>query len=395
MKSQILFKNFNIIKNGVILKNASLLIENDRIKHIGYNIPDSVEIIDGKGELYLSPGFIDIHVHGGGGYDYMDGIADEYIKIAEHHAKHGTTSLFPTTVSASREELIASINAYEESKSSKTGAKMLGIHLEGPYIALSQKGAMDEEYIRNPIREEYEELLSLSDDIKRITIAPELDGAIELGSYMQSRGVLPSIGHTDAICEDVYRAYREGNYRLMTHLYSAMSMTRRIDAFRYAGVVEAAYLIDDMYVEAIADGVHLPKDLLKLIYKIKGADRIALITDAMRGSGMTEGVALLGSRKSGRKVLIEDGVAKLFDKTAFAGSIATTDRLVRTMINIAEVPLVESIKMMTETPAKIMNIYNERGSLDVGKYADIVAFDDDINVKFTMVEGELVFNLND
>lgn len=394
MKSQILFKNFNIIKNGVILKNASLLTENDRIKHIGYNIPDAAHIIDGKGELYLSAGFIDIHVHGGGGYDYMDGIADEYIKIAEHHARHGTTSLFPTTVAASREELITSINAYEQSKSSTTGAKMLGIHLEGPYIALSQKGAMDEEYIRNPIREEYEELLGLSDDIKRITIAPELDGAIELGSYMQSRGVLPSIGHTDAICEDVYRAYRDGNYRLMTHLYSAMSMTRRIDAFRYAGVVEAAYLIDDMYVEAIADGVHLPKDLLNLIYKIKGSDRIALVTDAMRGSGMTEGVALLGSRKSGREVLIEDGVAKLFDKTAFAGSIATTDRLVRTMINIAEVPLVESIKMMTETPAKIMNIYNERGSLDVGKYADIVVFDDDINVKMTMVEGNMLFNMN-
>jgi len=385
-----LFKNFNIIKSGQILQNASLLVDGDRIKHIGYNIPECDNVINGNGELYLSAGFIDIHVHGGGGYDYMDADADEYVAIAKHHAKHGTTALFPTTVSASREELIDSLAAYDKAKSAVNCAKMLGIHLEGPYIAMSQKGAMDEKYIRNPIPEEYEELLSLSDDIKRITIAPELDGAVELGKYMSSRGIIPSIGHTDAICEDVYRAYRDGNYRLMTHLYSAMSLTRRIGINRFAGVVEAAYLIDDMYVEAIADGVHLPKDLLQLIYKIKGADRIALVTDAMRASGMESGEAILGSRKNGRIAIIEDGVAKLPDKTAFAGSIATTDRLARTMTKIAEVPLVNTIKMLTETPAKIMNIYGDRGSLDIGKFADIVVFDDDINVKLTIVEGTVI-----
>ena len=385
-----LFKNFNIIKSGQILQNASLLVDGDRIKHIGYNIPECDNVINGNGELYLSAGFIDIHVHGGGGYDYMDADAAEYVAIAKHHAKHGTTALFPTTVSASREELIDSLAAYDKAKSAVNCAKMLGIHLEGPYIAMSQKGAMDEKYIRNPIPEEYEELLSLSDDIKRITIAPELDGAVELGKYMSSRGIIPSIGHTDAVCEDVYRAYRDGNYRLMTHLYSAMSLTRRIGINRFAGVVEAAYLIDDMYVEAIADGVHLPKDLLQLIYKIKGADRIALITDAMRASGMESGEAILGSRKNGRIAIIEDGVAKLPDRTAFAGSIATTDRLARTMTKIAEVPLVNTIKMLTETPAKIMNIYGERGSLDIGKFADIIVFDDDINVKLTLVEGTVI-----
>ena len=390
-----LFKNFNIIKSGQILKNASLLVEGGRIKHIGYNIPcDNAEVIDSNGELYLSAGFIDIHVHGGGGYDYMDADAVEYAAIAKHHAKYGTTALYPTTIAASREELIDSLASFEIAKATAKsvigGAKMLGIHLEGPYLAMSQKGAMDPKYIRNPIPEEYEELLSLSNDIKRMTIAPELDGAIELGSYLYNRGVIPSIGHTDAICEDIYRAYRDGNYRLMTHLYSAMSLTRRIGINRFAGVVEAAYLIDDMYVEAIADGIHLPKDLLQLIYKIKGADRIALITDAMRASGMTEGTYILGSRKNGMECVVEDGVAKLPDKTAFAGSIATTDRLARTMTKIAEVPLVSTIQMLTETPAKIMNIFSERGSLDIGKFADIVAFDDDINVKLTMVEGTVI-----
>jgi N-acetylglucosamine-6-phosphate deacetylase len=385
-----LFKNFNIIKSGQILKNASLLVENDKIKHIGYNIPDTDDVIDGNAELYLSAGFIDIHVHGGGGYDFMDADADEYTAIAKHHASYGTTALYPTTIAASREELIASLAAFSKAKSVTGGAKLLGIHLEGPYLAMSQKGAMDPKYIRNPIPEEYEELLTLSNDIKRMTIAPELDGAVELGGYLYNRGVIPSIGHTDAICEDIYRAYRDGNYRLMTHLYSAMSLTRRIGINRFAGVVEAAYLIDDMYVEAIADGVHLPKDLLRLIYKIKGADRIALITDAMRASGMTEGIYILGSRKNGMESVVEDGVAKLLDKTAFAGSVATTDRLARTMTKIAEVPLVDTIKMLTETPAKVMNIFSERGSLDIGKFADIVAFDDDINVKLTMVEGTVI-----
>ena len=252
---------------------------------------------------------------------------------------------------------------------------------------------MDENYIRDPIPEEYEQLCDIAGDIKRITAAPELPGAAELGKYLNSRDILPSIGHTDAVCADVVQAFNEGGFRLMTHLYSAMSMTRRINAYRFAGVVEAAYLLDDMYVEIIADGIHLPKELLQLIYKIKGSDRIAIITDAMRASGMESGTATLGSRKNGFEVLVEDGVAKLMDRTAFAGSIATADRLIRTMINLAEVPLTEAVKMITETPAKIMDIYDERGSLETGKFADIAVFDENINVKLTMVEGEIVHNV--
>jgi N-acetylglucosamine-6-phosphate deacetylase len=267
------------------------------------------------------------------------------------------------------------------------------MHLEGPYLAVTQKGAMDAKYIRSPIPAEYEEICGLSDNIRRITIAPELPGAVELGNYLYSRGILPSVGHTDAVCADVIAAYENGGYKLMTHLYSAMSQTRRIGINRYAGAVEAAYLIDGMSVEIIADGIHLPKELLKLVYQIKGSDRTALITDAMRGSGMSEGLSVIGSRKNGQQVIIEDGVAKLPDKTAFAGSIATADRLIRTMTGIAGVTLVEAVKMATVTPAKIMNIYDDRGSLEVGKYADLVVFDDDIDVKLTMVEGEIVFSV--
>jgi N-acetylglucosamine-6-phosphate deacetylase len=173
-----------------------------------------------------------------------------------------------------------------------------------------------------------------------------------------------------------------------------MSGVTRRNAFRFAGVIESAYLLDDMDVEIIADGVHLPAPLLKLIYKIKGPDRIALITDAMRAADMPEGESVLGSFKNGLKVIIEDGVAKLPDRTSFAGSVATADRLVRTMLNLAEVPLVETIQMITETPARIMKVSDRKGSLAKGKDADVVIFNDQIEVQKTFVKGRLVYQKN-
>jgi N-acetylglucosamine-6-phosphate deacetylase len=198
------------------------------------------------------------------------------------------------------------------------------------------------------------------------------------------------VAHTDAIYEQVLEAFENG-YTLITHLYSAMSGVTRRNAFRYAGVIESAYLLDGMDVEIIADGVHLPAPLLKLVYKIKGADRIALITDAMRAAGMPEGESVLGNMKNGLKVIVEDGVAKLPDRTSFAGSVATADRLVRTMVKMADVPLADAVRMITSTPARIMNVVDKKGSLVAGKDADIVLFDDEINIKMTMINGKVVY----
>ena len=322
----------------------------------------------------------------------MDGDPEEYRAITAFQAAHGVTSLYPTTLSASREELLASVAAFEKVKNASGGARMLGMHLEGPYIAKSQKGAMDEKYIRNPIKNEYEELCSVSPDIKRMTVAPELPGAAQLGEYLLSRGILPSVGHTDCDCCDVERAYNEGGFTLMTHLYSSMTQTRRIGIYRHAGAVEAAYLLDGMYVEIIADGCHLPAELLRLIYKLKGPERIALITDSMRGAGQEGGESVLGSRRFGQKVVIDEGVAKMPDLSAFAGSIATYDRLVRTMRDKAGVPLPEIMRMSSETPAKIMGIFRDCGSLEAGKRADLTVFDDKISVKRTVVGGSTVFS---
>ncbi len=385
------------LTNGTILtpfraiKNGTIVIENGQIigVHEGNEeVPDAIEI-DAKGQ-YIAPGFIDIHVHGGGGFDFMDGTEEAFLKIAELHAQYGTTSLVPTTLTAEKEDLLQTLDVYENANRQNTkGANFLGIHLEGPYFALSQRGAQDPRYIRNPDPAEYEEILSRSSSIVRWSAAPELEGAIAFGQRLRQKGILAAIAHTDAFYDDVLSAYENG-YSLVTHLYSAMSGVTRKNAFRYAGVIESAFLLD-LDVEIIGDGIHLPAPLLKLIYKIKGADRTALITDAMRGAGMPEGESTLGSLKNGLKVIIEDGVAKMPDRTSFAGSVATFDRLVRNMVTLANVSLLEAVRMASTTPARIMGVDHRKGVLAKGKDADIVIFDKDINVSRTMVGGTVVF----
>lgn len=395
MKKRLIIKNGAVIFHNRIQEETTIVCENGKI----IDIVESVEVAVNEGDLvidangnYVSPGFIDIHTHGGGGHDFMDSTVEAYLGAAETHVKFGTTALLPTTLTSTTDELIKTFAVYKEAVRQNTkGAKFLGLHLEGPYFAYNQRGAQDPQYLRNPEPEEYNYILSQSDDIVRWSLAPELEGAPEFGKVLMKHNILPSIAHSDAIYEEVETAFGAG-FTHITHLYSAMSTVTRRNAFRYAGVLESAYLIDDMTVEIIADGVHLPKPLLQFVYKFKGPDRTALCTDSMRGAGMPDGESILGSLEKGQKVLLEDGVAKLMDRTAFAGSTATADRLVRTMINIAEVPLLDTIKMLTLTPAKIMKIEDRKGSISKGKDADLVIFDKDIRVLTTIIEGNVIYN---
>ncbi|WP_183561515.1 N-acetylglucosamine-6-phosphate deacetylase [Mucilaginibacter sp. SP1R1] len=383
--------NAKIITPNGIFKNGSLLAGNGKITAIAEgNVDATAEtVIDANGK-YLSPGFIDIHLHGGGGHDFMDNTVEAYLEIAKLHASHGTTSFTPTTLSCEREALLKTLDLYEESAPLNTiGAQYLGMHIEGPYFALSQRGAQDPRFIREPDPGEYMEILRHSSIIKRWSAAPELKGAIEFGRILKERGILPSIAHTDAIFEEALEAFENG-YTHITHFYSCMSGVSRRNAFRYAGVIEAGYLLDDMTVEIIADGAHLPPALLKLVYKIKGPDKIALITDAMRAAGMPPGESILGDLKNGLRVIVEDNVAKLPDRSSFAGSVATTIQLVKNMITLADVSVIDAVKMMTATPAKIMGADDKKGSIVVGKDADLVIFDDAINLHQTIIGGRVV-----
>ena len=384
--------NGKIITPHRVLTDGLVVIDGDKIVEVSsknIEIPDAITI-DAKGN-YVTPGFIDIHVHGGGGHDFMDATEEAFLRIAELHAQFGTTSMLPTTLSSTKAEMLKALAAYDQANArNEKGSQFLGMHIEGPYFAMNQRGAQDPRFIRDPDPAEYQEILSRSTSVRRWSAAPELKGAIEFGRYMRSKNVLPALAHTDAIYEDVIVAFENG-YTLATHLYSAMSGVTRKNAFRYAGVIESAFIIDEMDVEIIADGVHLPAPLLKLVYKIKGADRTALITDAMRAAGMPPGESILGSLSNGLKVIVEDGVAKLPDRSSFAGSVATADRLVRTIVNAGEVPLSDAIKMITSTPARILNVSDRKGSLMKGKDADIVIFDNNINIQMTMIGGKIVF----
>lgn len=370
------------------IKKANLLIKDKKIISIDNSVHQDAETIDLSGK-YIAPGFIDIHLHGGGGADLMDGDVDSILKIAESHIRYGTTSFYPTTLTAKDEELFKLFDNLEIAMSQNDkGARIMGLHLEGPYLSDNQKGAQDERFLKEPIADHYKKIINSSDYIARVTAAPEIPGALELASFLEQEGIIASIGHTDAEYKDMLLALENG-YSLLTHFYSGMSSLKRINGARVLGAVESGYLFDEFKVEIIADGYHLPPELLKLIYKIKGADSIILVTDAMRGAGMPEGKSILGSLENGIEVIIEEGVAKMPDRQAFAGSVATMDRVVRNMIELADVPLTEAVKMATLTPARIMGIADQKGTISQGKDADLVILNKKLEVESVIVEGDI------
>ncbi len=374
------------------VKEGVLVIEDSKIRGIEKVRPEGSRVIDAGGR-YVSAGFIDMHTHGAGGADFMDGTPEAYLTAARKHAEHGTTLLYPTTLTSTNELLYDSFETYRKAvRENRDGARFGGMHLEGPYFNPQYAGAQDARYLRNPSPEEYLEILEKCPDLARWSFAPELEGSEEFVAHLKRRGILPSIGHTNATFRECDRAWRAGAVH-MTHFYSCMSTVTRRNAFRYAGTIEYGYWQDGMTVEIIADGIHVPADLLRLLVKIKGIGSIALVTDSMRAAGMPEGPSILGGLSDGQEVIVEDGVAKLLDRTAFAGSVATADRCIRTMVREAGCSIPDAVRMMTANPAAIMGIADRKGVIAPGYDADIVIFDDEINIGYTIVDGEIIYSL--
>ena len=354
-------------------------------------VPADSQAIDVHGAT-IAPGFIDLHLHGGGNADVMDGTVEALATISRVHAAGGATAIVPSTLTSSPQDLARAIAAFAAAKAHPAdGARLLGLHLEGPYFAETQRGAQDPRYIHNPDPDEYLSILDRSPDIIRVSAAPELPGALELGRELRKRDILASIGHSDAAYQQVVAAVEAG-YSHVTHLYSGMSGVRRMNCYRVPGIIESALLLDDLTVEIIADGKHLPGPLLQLIYKCKGPERIALCSDAIRAASMPDGEYLLGSGDDGQKMLIEDDVAWMADRSAFAGSVATAASLVRNMVELAGVPLPAAVKMATVTPARILGLNDRLGSLDPGKEADITILGADFTIKATIVAGRFVYD---
>ena len=366
--------NGKIVSGGEVLQNYDIIVDDNKIVEVKPTADVSGEKTD-LGGNYISAGFIEIHCHGGGGYEFIDATPEAFKKACEVHAAHGTRVIYPTISATDYDTMVRVLQTAREVKNS-CALEIPGIHLEGPYFALEMCGGQAPGIVRDIDREEYTALLEeYSDVIARWDYAPEKDKDNAFLKDVTDKGILAATAHSSAEYDDVARAFEGGNH-LITHLYSCTSTITRHQGFRHLGIIESAYLLDDMYVEAIADGCHLPLDLLRLIIKQKGTDRVCLITDALRPGGIGEE----GKEYTDCPVpfVIEDGVAKLLDRSAFAGSIATSDILLKTAVK-AGCSIADAVKMMTETPAKVMKL-DSKGKIEAGFDAQFTVFNDNLEI---------------
>ena len=379
------FVNGRILTPKGWLDGGSIVTDGNRIRCVS-NIDLHVvgaEIIDVNGG-YLVPGGVDMHTHGGGGRDFIEGCEDAFREAVNAHLKHGTTSIYPTLSSSTIPTIEAACNVCEKLMAEEN-SPVLGLHIEGSYINPKEAGAQNPVLIKAPVIYEYETLLSKYKCIKRWDEAPELPGSVRFIKTCNMHGVLTALTCTRATYKDVVEAHKAGMTHA-AHFYNAMPVVYKEHEFKVPGTVESVYAMQDMTVEVIADGLHVLPVMLKVVHKIKGVERMALITDSLAYA------ASEGDVSAEPRVIMEDGVCKLADRSALAGSIATMDTLIRTCIQKANIPMEDTFRMASETPAKIMGVFDRKGSIEEGKDADIIVFDKDINLTYVMQMGNEVVN---
>lgn len=373
--------NCNIIYLDRIEKGA-ILIKNGKITEFNpTHVSDDI-IIDCDG-LYVSPGFIDIHIHGAGGFDTMDGNFESINEISKTLCKFGVTSFTPTTMTMTIEDILKSLQEIKKAKEKGTdGSQVIGAHLEGPFISPKSIGAQNPMYIIEASYKNFERLVGDSIDIiKTITMAPEIEGVNELASILASKGIRCSIGHSSATYKEALDGINSG-FCHATHLFNAMSGF----SHREPGVVGAVF-DSDITAEIICDGVHISYPSLRVACKQKGVENMILVTDAMCACGLGSGIYSLG----GQSVIVKDSEARL-ENGALAGSVLTLNKAVKNIYSNSKYELYEVIRMATYNPAKHCRVENKKGLVKVGYDADLVIFDKDINVKMTIVKGNIIYN---
>ena len=377
--------NGRILTPSGWLTGGSAIVNGNKIEAVANNELPVVgaELINAQG-YDIVPGGIEMHVHGGGGRDFMEGSEEAFRVAVETHLQHGTTAIFPTLSSSTIPMIEKAVETCDKLMQ-EPDSPIMGLHLEGPYFNPKQAGAQIPEWIKAPVPEEYEPLLDKARCLKRWDEAPELEGSIPFIKSCKAHGVLPCIAHTRATYEDVHAA-NEAGMTHATHFYNAMPVVYKNREFKVPGTVESIFAEQNMTVEMIADGIHVPPIMLRMIYQIKGVEKTALITDALACTASDDATAF------DPRVILEDGVCKLADRSALAGSIATMDRLVRTCVQKANIPMEDACRMASETPARIMGILDRKGTLEKGKDADIVMYDGEQQLKFVMQMGRVVRN---
>lgn len=373
-----------LIPGGKWINGGSVLIADSKIAEIYSHsrILENVDISINAGGGYILPGGIDLHVHGGGGRDFTEGTKEAFETAVMVHRRHGTTSIFPTLSSSSEEMIRAAAKVCSELMEDPDSG-VLGLHLEGPYFNPDMAGGQIPEYIRIPSPMEYVQLVEEFPCIKRWDAAPELPGADDFARFITEKGVIAGIGHTKADYNTVVEAYDSG-FTLATHFYNAMTTSHKKGIYKHEGTVESIYLMDGINVEVIADGVHVPPIILKMVHKFKGYGRTCLVTDALSITDSPDGSSY------DPRIIIENGVCKLKDGSAIAGSCATMDRLIRTAVSEAGIPLVDAVRMASEIPALIMGVYDRKGSICKRKDADIIIMDKNLNLTHVIQMGKIV-----
>jgi N-acetylglucosamine-6-phosphate deacetylase len=375
------------------IADGVLLVEGKTMRAVGRSvdvtIPPDATVVDVRPHL-VAPGFIDLHVHGGKGSDFMDDTDEDFETITRFHAAGGTTALLATTCAAPIDDICRVLERVRGWHGRKpVGAQIIGAHVEGPFFNLDMRGCHLPEYVINPQPSTLNLLLEHADVIRRLTIAPEIDGALDAIERFHNAGISVAAAHSAATCEDVDAAIQRG-LNHVTHLYNAMSVFVQHGPRRLPGLAETALLRDELMVELIADGFHVHPLRMQLAVKMKGVSRTCLVTDAMRGAGMPDGIYAFGPR-NGKQAFVRDGIAVMPEGTGFASSTIQMIRAVQVMVEQVGVPLADALTMASANPAKVIGVDHRKGTLREGMDADFVVLDDDLRVRMTVVEGEVVY----
>ena len=397
----LLFTGGTLVLEDRLQPNGIVAVEGERIGAVrtgsSWDPQSGMEVVDLQGG-YLAPGFIDLHVHGGDGADFMDGTEAAFRTVCKAHARHGTTSLLPTTTVARHDQHLAFFDVCRRLKAEgdqlpPTGARILGAHFYGPYFGREARGCHPLASVRAPLPEEYQQYLSFADCIVTATVAPELPGAEAFVRACRQHGIRCNAGHTHATFAQMEQAVEWG-VRHVDHLFCAMSDRARLRASQTypmrGGVMEATVYFDLLTTEIIADGKHLERELLLLAYKVKGPDRLALVTDANRALDMPDGEYIFGPQDGGEPILRRDGVGLMKDGKALASGVVGLDHAVRTFHQMTGAPLYEAIRMASLTPARIAGWDKDIGSIAVGKRADLLVLDASLQVRQVFVNGQRV-----
>jgi N-acetylglucosamine-6-phosphate deacetylase len=380
--------NGQIVLPQKIITDRALLIEDRKITGLaeGGALGDEIEQID-VGGRYITPGLIDIHSHGALGHTFNEPTLEAFAAILQENARRGVTALLATTATAPIPDLVHCLEFSRQWLAEpRPGAQLLGVHVEGPYFAMAQRGAQDPAHIRTPDDGTPAQLLEHRDIIKMMSYAPELPGALVLTSRLVELGIVAAAGHSSATDQEVLAAMERGLSHVI-HIWSAQSTTVREGPWRKPGLLEASLTFDGLTVEMISDNKHLPPTLMKLAYKCIGSDRLCVISDATSGAGLPEGATF---RMGGMVYEVHDGVGMMLDRSAFAGSTTLLNQMIPILIDQVGIPLVEAIRMASLTPARIIGVADRKGTLEPGKDADLVIYEADFKPWRTMIGGRWV-----